>query len=114
MRVDLIVEFFVRVISSRESVSTAVRTLGARIRSPANFKEIVQSRFVDAISAVAERLTMAEIHVGRTKFMEEVKSLVAERLSPNRLELEYAWMVSFEQTDISVFDLSTLVGGVVG
>jgi len=104
MRVDLIADFFVRVIPSEEGVSTAARTLGARTQSPADLKEIVQSRFVDAISAVAAAMTMEEIHVNRTRFMDEVRAIVSGRLTPNGLELENASMVSLNQTDISVFN----------
>ena len=104
VRVDLIAEFFVRVAPTREGVSTAARTLGARTQSPAALKEIVQSRFVDAVSAVAAGMTMEDIHAGRTKFMADVKAPLADRLAPNGLELENASMVSLEQTDISVFN----------
>jgi len=104
MRVDLIADFFVRVIPSEEGVSTAARTLGARTQSPADLKEIVQSRVVDAISAVAAAMTMEEIHVNRTRFMDEVRAIVSGRLTPNGLELENASMVSLNQTDISVFN----------
>ncbi len=106
MRIDLIAEFFVRVTPTREGVSTAARTLGARTQTPADLKEIVQSRFIDAMAAVAAGLTMEEIQTGRTKFMADVKALVAERLTPNGLELENASMVSLDQTDISVFNPS--------
>ena len=47
MRVDIVAEFLVRVIGSRDGVSTAARTLGERTSNPAELKEIVQGRFVD-------------------------------------------------------------------
>jgi len=106
MRIDLIAEFFVRVAPTVEGISTAARTLGARTQNPAELKEIIQSRFVDAISAVAAGMTMEEIHVNRTKFMDTVRELVTGRLAPNGLELENAAMVSLNQTDIAVFDPS--------
>ena len=76
IRVDVVAEFFVRVVPSREGVSTAARTLGSRIQNSSELKEIVQSRFVDAMSAVAANLTMEEIHTGRTQFMEQVAAIV--------------------------------------
>lgn len=106
IRVDVVAEFFVRVVPSREGVSTAARTLGSRIQNSSELKEIVQSRFVDAMSAVAANLTMEEIHTGRTQFMEQVAAIVGPRLAPNGLELENASMTSLNQADISVFNPS--------
>ena len=37
-------------------------------------KDVVQGRFVDAISAVAATMTMDEIHAGRKQFMRQVRS----------------------------------------
>ncbi|RVA72099.1 flotillin family protein, partial [Mesorhizobium sp. M7A.F.Ca.US.006.04.2.1] len=48
MRIDIIAEFFVRVVPTEAGVSTAARTLGDRTQNPAALKEIVQGRFVDA------------------------------------------------------------------
>ena len=79
MRVDVISEFSVRVIPTKESVSLAARTFGERTDSPEQLKEIVQGRFVDAISAVAATMTMEEIHSSRKQFMRQVAELVAPR-----------------------------------
>lgn len=104
MRVDIICEFFVRVIPSREGVSTAARTLGERTQNAADLKEIVQGRFVDAMSAVAATMTMDEIHTGRGRYMSEVSDLAARTLGANGLELENASLTSLNQSDISVFN----------
>src|SRR4051812_20443989 len=53
MRIDITAEFFVRVIANEAGISIAARTLGERTRNPAALKEIVQGRFVDAMSTVA-------------------------------------------------------------
>jgi len=62
MRIEVIVEFFVRVIPTAEAVSAAARTVGNRTLDPEGLKELVQGRFVDAMGAVAARMTMEEIH----------------------------------------------------
>jgi uncharacterized membrane protein YqiK len=104
MRIDLIAEFFVRVIPTTEGVSNAARTLGSRTQNSSELKDIVQSRFVDAMSTVAANMTMEDIHANRGQYMTEVGEIAARRLVSNGLELENASLVSLNQTGISVFD----------
>src|SRR5437763_1937018 len=42
MRIDIITEFFVRVIATSDGVSTAARTLGARTQDQVALKEVIQ------------------------------------------------------------------------
>lgn len=104
MRVDLVAEFFVRVIATKEGVSTAARTLGARTQDPMALKEIIQGRFIDAMSAVAATMTMEEIHQDRLGYISRVADLAGRTLGPNGLELENASLTALNQTDISVFN----------
>ncbi|MEJ8569907.1 flotillin family protein [Microbaculum marinum] len=106
MRIDLVAEFLVRVIATREGVSDAARTLGDRTQDPLALKEIIQGRFVDAMASVAASMTMEEIHQDRSRYVERVSDLVAKRLGTNGLELENASLTSLNQTDISVFNPS--------
>jgi uncharacterized membrane protein YqiK len=104
MRIDIVAEFFVRVVPTVQGVSIAARTLGERTRNPLELKEIVEARFVDAMSAVAATMTMEEIHTNRGRFMSEVAGIAAQTLATNGLELENASLTSLNQTDISVFN----------
>lgn len=104
MRIDIIAEFLVRVIPTEAGVSIAARTLGERTRNPLELKEIVQGRFIDAMSAVASTMTMEEIHTNRGRFMDEVAAIAGRTLGSNGLELENASLTSLNQTDISVFN----------
>ena len=81
MRVDVVSEFSVRVIPTRENVSRAARTFGERTTPAEPMKDVVQGRFVDAISAVAATMTMDEMHAGRQQFMRQVSALVAPTLT---------------------------------
>jgi uncharacterized membrane protein YqiK len=104
LRVDIVAEFFVRVMASEEGVSTAARTLGARTQDPMALKEIVQGRFVDAMSAVAATMTMEEMHSDRLGYIRQVAELAGGTLGPNGLELENASLTALNQTDIAVFN----------
>lgn len=104
MRVDLVAEFFVRVIATKEGVSTAARTLGARTQDPMALKEIIQGRFVDAMASVAASMTMEEIHQDRVGYIRRVAEQAGQTLGGNGLELENASLTSLNQSDISVFN----------
>jgi uncharacterized membrane protein YqiK len=104
MRVDLVGEFSVRVIPTRENVSLAARTLGERTAAADLMQEVVQGRFVDAMSTVAAAMTMDEMHVGRKQFTRQVSDLVAPTLASHGLELENASLTGLNQADIRVFN----------
>ena len=104
MRIDIVAEFFVRVIATTEGVSTAARTLGARTQDQAALKEIIQGRFIDAMASVAASMTMEEIHTDRAAYINRVAELAARTLGANGLELENASLTALNQADISVFN----------
>ena len=106
MRIELIVEFFLRVIPTADAVATAARTLGNRTLDPESLRELVQGRFVDAMGAIAAQMTMEEIHEHRADYIRGVRALVAESLTANGLELETASLTNLDQTDIKLFNPS--------
>ena len=99
MRIDLIAEFFVRVVATRDGVSTAARTLGARTQDAMAVKEVIQGRFIDAMASVAAGMTMEEIHQDRGGYIARVAELAVETLGNNGLELENASLTSLNQSD---------------
>lgn len=104
MRIELDVEFYVRVIPTHEAVSTAARTLGNRTMNPESLRDLIQGRFVDAMGAVAASMEMEEIHENRSQFIKAIKEEVSDSLTSNGLELETVSLTSLEQTDISLFN----------
>ncbi len=106
MRVEMSVEFFVRVIPTPEAVAAAARTLGNRTLNPDSLKDLVQGRFVDAMGSIAANMTMEEIHEKRSEYIRGVKALVADSLTANGLELETASLTGLDQTDMKMFNPS--------
>lgn len=106
MRIEVIVEFFVRVSPTAEAVSVAARTVGNRTVDPEGLRELVQGRFIDAMGAVAARTTMEEIHENRSEYITGVKDLVADTLTANGLELEAVSLTRLDQADIKLFNPS--------
>ena len=81
MRIEVVVEFFVRVIPTGEAVAAAARTLGNRTLNPESLRDLVQGRFVDAMSSTAAKMTMEEIHENRSEYVKGVKTEVAAALT---------------------------------
>ena len=106
MRIEVIVEFFVRVVPTPDSVAAAARTLGNRTLNPESLRDLVQGRFVDAMGAVAATMAMEEIHENRSAYIKGVKQQVAEALAKNGLELEAVSLTSLDQTDMKLFNPS--------
>ena len=106
MRIEVIVEFFVRVIPTPQSVAAAARTLGTRTLDPEKLRELVQGRFVDAMGATAANMTMEQIHEGRSVYVRGVRELVANTMTENGLELEAVSLTSVDQADMKQFNPS--------
>ena len=106
MRVEVSVEFFVRVVPAPESVAAAARTLGHRTMNPESLKDLVQGRFVDAMGAVAATMSMEEMHEHRSDYIHAVREQVIGTLIANGLELEAASLTGLDQADIKLFNPS--------
>ncbi len=106
MRVELTVEFYVRVKPEDQAVATAARSLGNRTMHADQLKDLIQGRFVDAMGGAAATMTLEQIHENRAAFVKEVREEVADSLAIEGLELESVSLTSLDQTDISLFDPS--------
>jgi uncharacterized membrane protein YqiK len=106
MRVDLIVEFFLRVAPTREAVSIAAQTLGRRAMQPDGIRELFEGKFASALRTVAAEMTLEELHERRGHFMTRVREQASEALAYNGLELENVALVDVDQTRLDFFDPS--------
>lgn len=106
MRVDVIAEFYVRVAAKPEAVAAAAQTLGLRTMEPAQLKELVEGKFIDALRTVAAEMTMEELHEKRGAYVKRVREAVAGDLRNNGLELESASLTQLDQTSMEFFNPS--------
>jgi len=106
MRVEVVAEFNVRVRPDTKSVSLAAQTLGDRTMDPERMKDLVQGRFVDALSSVAAQMTMDEMQEQRGQYVRAVRGLVEESLAGNGLELEAVSLTGLDQVNIEMFNPS--------
>ena len=106
MRVDVIAEFYVRVQASPDAVAAAAQTLGQRTLQPEKLEELIEGKFVDALRTVAAEMTMEELHEKRGEYVKRVRSVVADDLLKNGLELEAASLTQLDQTGLEFFNPS--------
>ncbi|NBS22122.1 MAG: flotillin family protein, partial [Betaproteobacteria bacterium] len=106
MRVDVIAEFYVRVAANADSVAAAAQTLGLRTTEPAQLRELVEGKFIDALRTAAAEMTMEELHEKRGSYVRRVREAVAEDLTKNGLELEAASITQLDQTSMEFFNPS--------
>jgi len=108
MRVDVGVEFFLRVAQKEEAISRAAETLGMKTMSPNELRSLVEGKFVDALRSVASSMTMKDLHEQRVDFVNKVQQAVASDLEKNGLELETVSLTSFDQTNKSFFNADNI------
>ncbi len=106
MRVDVIAEFYVRVAAQPAAVAAAAQTLGLRTMEPAQLRELVEGKFIDALRTTAAEMTMEELHEKRGIYVRRVREAVAEDLTKNGLELEGASLTQLDQTSMEFFNPS--------
>lgn len=106
MRVDVAVDFYIRVRKTAESVTIAAQTLGRKTGRPDELREMMEGKFVDALRATAAGMTLEMLHEQRSQFVKEVGKAVAESLTKNGFELESASLIDLDQTDMEYFNPS--------
>ena len=104
MRVDVEMEFYVRVMPSVEGIATAAQALGAKSFTPDGIRNLLEGRFIDAIHAVAARGTMDTLHEQRAEFVGQVAELLRDNLSHNGILLDSVSLTRLDQSAFSAFD----------
>ena len=104
MRVDIGVEFYVRVKPDAESIALAAQTLGERTLESEQLRDLVEAKFVDALRGVAAQMALNDLHEKRQDFVQKVQNAVAGDLEQNGLELESVSLTSLDQTPAEFFN----------
>ena len=106
MRVDVAVDFYIRVQKEVDSVTVAAQTLGRKTGKPDELREMMEGKFVDALRATAAGMTLEMLHEKRSQFVQAVGQAVADSLTKNGFELESASLINLDQTDMEYFNPS--------
>jgi len=104
MRVDIAVEFYVRVKPDAHSIALAAQTIGNRTNNAEELRALVEAKFVDSLRGVAATMALAELQENRADFVQKVQTNVAKDLEQNGLELESASLTRLDQTDTKFFN----------
>ncbi len=104
IRVDVELEFYVRVQPSVEGVATAAQAIGARGLNPNGMRSLFEGRFIDALQAVAAAHTMDELHEKRGDFVGKVGAQLRQNLSSNGLLLDSASLTRLDQAPFGTLD----------
>ncbi len=104
LRVDVAAEFHLSVSQTEDGIARASQTLGARTFQVDQVRDLVEGMLVDGLRSVAARMTMDQLHEGRSIFVAEVRSHLAEPLAGNGLELNSVSLSGLDQTPFSALD----------
>ena len=104
IRVDVELEFYVRVQPTVDGVATAAQAIGARALNPEGIRNLLEGRFIDALQAIAAGLTMNQLHEKRGDFVRQVAELLRENLSQNGMLLDSVSLTRLDQAPFSSLD----------
>ncbi|MFK7996555.1 MAG: flotillin family protein [Granulosicoccus sp.] len=104
MRVDIEMEFYVRVEPSMEGVATAAQSLGSKTLTSDGITNLLEGRFVAAIQSVTAKQTMDTLHENRAEFVEQLTALLSDNLNANGLILDSVSLTRMDQTPFGSMD----------
>ncbi len=104
IRVDVELEFYVRVQPTVEGVATAAQALGSRSLNPEGMRNLLEGRFVDALQSVAAAESMDSLHEKRGEFVKHVGELIQGNLLQNGILLDSVSLTKFDQAPFAALD----------
>ena len=104
MRVDVELEFYLRVQPTTEGVATAAQAVGSKSLSPDGVRNLLEGRFIDAIQATGATFTMDALHDKRAEFVRVIRESVRENLAQSGLQLESVSLTRMDQAAFASLD----------
>jgi flotillin len=104
IRVDVELEFYVRVLPSIEGIATAAQAIGSRSFNPEGIRNLLEGRFVDALQSVAAAETMDSLHEKRGEFVRHVADMLRENLQHNGVLLDSVSLTRLDQASFAALD----------
>ena len=104
IRVDLELEFYVRVQPTVDGIATAAQAIGSRSFNPEGIRNLLEGRFVDALQAVAAAESMDSLHERRGEFVRRVAEQLRENLSVNGVLLDSVSLTRLDQASFATLD----------
>lgn len=104
MRVDVELEFYVRVQPTVEGVATAAQALGSKAFTPDGIRNLLEGRFIDAVQSIAASRTMDTLHEQRADFVNTISALLRDNLGQNGILLDSVSLTRLDQAAFASLD----------
>ncbi len=112
LRVDVTMEFRVRVNAEPGDVAAATQTFGARALRSEDLGRMLEGRFADVIQSCSAVRTLDALHEKRAEYVSAVREALVQELSENGLRLESVALVDFDQTPFSALNENNVFNAV--
>jgi len=103
MKVNLSVDFYVRVFAEKESISQVSRTLGELTLSPEKLKGFLAGQLIQAIRKVTVEMSMNDINQQQNIFVQKIQQAASDDMIKNSLQLESVSLKHIDQTSKEYF-----------
>lgn len=105
IRVDVELDFYIRVSPNVEGVARASQSFGVRaLGSTEYLKGLLEGRFIDAIQAISAEETMDSLHEKRGDFVKKISNYITSNLEDNGLLLDSVSLIKLDQAAFSSLD----------
>lgn len=104
LRVDVAVEFHVRVAPTPDGIATAAQAFGSKAFREDEMQVLLSGKLIDAVQGEAASRTMDALHEDRTGFVSAVATRLAANLSNSGLMVDSVSLVRLDQTPFSALD----------
>ncbi|MEP0698853.1 MAG: flotillin domain-containing protein [Nitratireductor sp.] len=104
LRVDLTMEFHLRVDPTPDGIATAAQALGSKAFREDEMQALMAGKLVDAVQAEIARRSMDELHVDRGGFSEAVAARLAANLARSGLVVDSVSLIHLDQTPFADLD----------
>ena len=104
IRVDVELDFYVRVQPTVDGVATAAQAIGARALNPEGIRNLLEGRFIDALQSVAAAVTMDALHEKRGEFVRHVAERLGDNLAHNGMLLDSVSLTRLDQAPFTSLD----------
>lgn len=103
LKLDLTIDFYVRVPADEQRISHAGQTLGKITTNKLALKKFLQGKFVNALREISAMMPMTEILENQRSFSEKVHQRLEEEIDKNGLSLESIAIQNITPTSIEYY-----------
>ncbi len=104
MRVDVELEFYLRVQPTIQGVETAAQAIGSKSLNPEGVRNLLEGRFIDAVQAIASSEMMDKLHTDRADFVKQIQEAVRGNLAQSGIQLESVSLTRLDQAAFASLD----------